>query len=410
MKRCVLTLALILAFLPKSFGATWTDPNLEQLIEISPFIGVIEASKAGPKEHIQIFKVTRTYRGKKIPEIISVTGFFDPERQAAPKIPAGTRFVAFLNPKGKLWRPATPSYGLFPIRGDAVLASARDTSLRVVTKLDNYERFIKAVLAHKESKKSTHRLWLRKQRANIDAAPLLALKKEQAAELHISLEALYYFATKDDLPRLKRLLRCDLFQIRASAVRALGTINNEAAGQLLFTQLFDDSKDTVKCWSAMSLARLSPFPKALSAKLVEKAEKLSENEVRLHRSVEDPRKNALPAPRASIALLMGKIKEVKALPFLYKGLESEDEELIKASLVAILDFEDLSLIRKVIERMREETASDYQANQYFVAALRRITGQKLGRSKKAWLSWWDKNKSSLSPKKGQGQTQKGSGE
>lgn len=410
MKRCVLVIAFILAFLPKSFGATWTDPNLEQLIEISPFIGIIEASKTGPKEHIQSFKVTRIYHGKKIPEIISLTGFFDPERQAAPKIPVGTRFVAFLNPKGKLWRPATPSYGLFPIRGDSVLASARDTSLRVVTKLDRYEQFIKAVAAHKKSKKSPPKLWLKKQRSIIDAAPLLALEKTQAAELHLSLEALYYFAKKEDLPRLKRLLRCDIFQIRASTTRALGTINNEAAGALLVTQVFDDSKDSVKCWAAMSLARLDPFPKALSAKLVEKAEKLSENEVRLHRSVEDPRKNALPAPRSSIALLWGKIKEVKALPFLYKGLESEDEELIKASLVAILDFEDLSLIRKIIERMREETASDYQVNQYFVAALRRVTGQKLGRSRKAWLTWWDKNKSSLSPKKGNGQTQKGSGE
>lgn len=410
MKRCVLALALILAFSGKSFGATWTDPNLEQLIEISPFIGVLESVKKGPKDHIQIFKVIRRYQGKKIPEIVSVTGFFDPERQAAPKIPAGTRFVAFLNKKGTLWRPATPSYGLFPIRGDRVLASARDTSLRVVTSLGDYEAFLTAVANYKKSKTKPSKAWLNKQRALIDRTPLIALEKTQAAQVHLSLEALYYFADTSDLKRLKRLLRCDLFQIRASVARALGRIGNEAAGEELVKLTLGDSRDTVKCWAAMSLAQIKPFPKSLSAKLVEKAEKLSENEVRLHRSVEDPRKNALPAPRASIALLFGQIKEVKALDFLLRNLDSEDEELIKAGLVAILDFEDPALIRKIIERMRDETASDYQVNQYFEAALARIAGQKLGRSKKAWLSWWDKNKSSLSPWKGKGQTQKGSGE
>jgi hypothetical protein len=390
MKRCSLTILMVLLGSSSGLAATWTDPEFEQLVKISPLIALIEAAEKGPKDHIQQFKIVKTYRGKKNFREISVTGFFDPERQRAPKIASKTRFVAFLNKKGRLWRPATPSYGLFPVRGDKILASARDTSLRMAIKLDRYEEFLSAVIPFVTRKKSPDPRWLKRQRQAIDGSPLIALDAGQAGLLHFALEALYYFATKKDEPRLKRVLGCDLFQIRASVMRALSAIATESVAQLLLDRASQDSKDTVKCWAALSLARLSPFPKKLIPVLIARVEKLDAKDVTLHRHVEDPRRNALPSPQACLLRFLGQLKDKSALPVLFRALENRHEELIKAALHGILNFADKDLARKIIEKMRPEKAEDHHYNQYFVTALRQLTGQKFGSSRRAWLDWWNK--------------------
>jgi hypothetical protein len=403
MKRCWLAISMLILLSSQSFAATWTDPNFEQLVKLSPFIVQIEAIGVGSKQHIHQFRIVKIYHGKKSTKIISVTGFFDPERRSAPKIPKQSRFIAFLNQKGSLWRPATPSYGLFPVKGDQVLGSVRDTSMRMAVSLVQYEAFLTAVVPFIKTKKSPSSWWLKEQRQSIDNGALIALDKKAATKLHFALEALYYFAKAKDLPRLRRLLRSDLFQIRASSVRGISAIKNDLSALMLFDKACQDSSDTVKNWAALGLARFKRLPKVCISKLIENYQKLGREEVRLHRSVEDPRRNALPAAQTSVLALLGRLKEKPALPLLLSALEGSDEERLKAALDGILRFGEEALTRKIIDRMRSDNAPDRHCNQYFAAALQRATGQKLGQSKQAWLHWWNKKKAPVDGNNGKKQ-------
>lgn len=398
MIRVFTSLILLLCAASSASAATWIDPSFEQMIALTDGAAVLSSTgQPGPaKTESLSFEVKRTLYGPKLPTQIHLNGFYDPKTEDLPKIPKGQEFVAFFFKKQGYYKVPTPTMGFFPIKDEQVLACVRDTSIRVRLKLSQFERFTKIIAQTLRAKTKIPSLWLKIVRKRVDGSDILALSEAQATKLHLNLEALYYAASAEDFKRAQRCLGCGVYQVRISACRVLGRIETDKAALLLLDTVLKDKIDSVRNWAAMALARRSSLPSSIHEKLLECLSKASNNEIRLHRSISDPRMNALPGARNTLLQFAGKIRLKKAQATQFEALDSKEAETIEAGLNGLVQFKDQRLIGRIIEHMRTDDSDEYPHNRLFMRALRKLSGQKLGLSRRDWQKWWLKNRDRIS--------------
>jgi len=412
--RAVLALILALTLAPRAEARTWSDPSFAELVASARLICELEAlplakPKPGAKpasqdELLPSFKVHKLYKGKPITPRFRIGNLYDPERSAPPPIKAGERFIAFLHVEAGVYRVPTPTYGLFPIKFGRVIASIRDTSVRVGLPRAQYDAFLGAVLARladPEHKKGPPKVWIKELRAQLDGCDWKRMEQAKAAEAHLALEALAWFGEAEDRPRLEAALSSELYQLRVSAVRALGRIGDAPSRTLLAARLADDKVLSVRNSAALALCdaleRLSPLPPSELDALIALAPKAPAEEVRLHLSVEDPRTNIIPPARISLLRFLGARAEPRALPVFLAAIESDDGELLRVGLACLLKLKQPALAAELIDRFRKPGAKGFDSNHRLGEALTRLTGQDFGADAAAWRAWWDKSRPQAGP-------------
>lgn len=388
-----LALAIVLASLTttSSHAATWVDPSFEDAVKLAELIAVVETTgakgSAGP--HSLRVKVIERVAGPATANEFDLVGHYDPERAEPPDLVAGRRFLALLERRGEAYGALTPSYGLFPITESTVLGSVRDTSVRGRFVLSDWLGLIKAL---KLGKAPEPRLTAWREAA--DGAGLIALDETAACRLILALEGLARFGGAEDEARARRLLGSELLQVRIASLRLLGRCASPSAMDLLVERVETSPPGMEAAWAALSLQLVGTIPESLKPRLLSLCEKASLVDVGLGDGVEDPRRNRLPAPRIVLLRLCGSLRWTEVLPAAERAIASRDIDWVKAGLAALLRFDDETRIPRILAAMRPADAEDAALlNRYFASALEQASGQKLGRDKSQWVSWWEKEQS-----------------
>lgn len=386
----LLVVFFVFGFLGTSKAATWTDPNFDQTIQLSKFIGVLEnTGQVGPNgAHTLMFKAIESWKSDvKKGQYLEVTGHFDRETDDPPQIPEKQRFVAFLDFRQGVWTALTPSIGLLAVQGRYVMAVVRDTSLRMPVRLDKYRALTRAIAVEQPKDRSKlGKTLLQQSRLVLKNTGQLMLSKAQIYKLIFALEVLARFATPQDLAAIAKFQAINYFQVRASVARALAAIETEESVEILL-KLTQEGQALVSAWAGFSLLTMNAIPKASHQKLIEACRSASVEDVALYKNVTDPRRNRLPACKTSLLRLLGKQKIQEGLTTLKDHLTHDKVEVVKAALAALVNFEDPKLCCDVVEAMPESAERAMFFNRLFLAALRKMTGSNAGHTKSAWQKW-----------------------
>ncbi len=369
----------------------WDDPTLEVTVEGADLIVVGECTGVGPTG-AAAYRVQGTLKGPaRDGKDVIVDGLVAVGDKTA-TVEKGDKAVLMLvgDPAADVLAVPTPTFGRFPIIDfggkPQVVAAFSDTFVRVACPQERFVRVVQAILKK-------------------DGAPLLAearaaLAAPDANEVYQGLELLRLFGEASDEAALLAVLKDEKhagpkrFRVRMVAAEALARVAGEKALTPLLELIEKDGVEAVKSAAATALGPvLRSVPPPERRRPCEQLAKLAGQASAIpvdFGAATDPRKNLRASPLAAILMTLAFVRSPAGVAPALRALERVDD--VPATLAGLtyfsqLESEDPQHALAIANRMRTKGAEDELVNTMFQATLEKLTGQRLGTDRDAWIKW-----------------------
>jgi hypothetical protein len=367
----------------------WDDPTLEAAVEQADLIVVGECTGVGPTG-AAAYRVRGTLKGPaRDGKDVIVDGLVAPGDKTA-TVEKGDKAVLMLvgDPAADVLHVPTPTFGRFPIIDfggkPQVVAAFSDTFVRVACPQERFARTVQALL--------------RKDGAPLLAEARAALAAPDANEVYQGLELLRLFGEPQDEAALLAVLADEKhagpkrFRVRLVAAEALARAAGEKALDPLLALIEKDPVEAVKSAAATALGPvLKKVPPPERRRPCEQLAKLAGQASAIpvdFGAATDPRKNLRASPLAAILQTLAFVRSPAGVAPALRALERVDD--VAATLAGLTYFgwlEDPQQAPAIANRMRTKGAEDEAVNSMFQSTLEKLTGQKLGTDRDAWIKW-----------------------